>query len=99
MFCYRIRKCIGAYLAALGGAQAVIFGGGIGERAPSIRSRICRDMAWCGIALDEDRNARTQGREGRISADEARVEVYVLPVDEARIIARDTVRCLVGEPA
>jgi len=91
MFCYRVRKYVGAYLAALGGANAVVFGGGIGENAPLVRARICAGMGWCGLALDEERNARTVGSEGRISSDDSRVHAHVIPVDEAVIIARDTV--------
>jgi len=94
MFCYRVRKYIGAYLAALGGADAVLFGGGIGENAPSIRARICDGMEWCGLVLDQGRNDTAVGIEKRISADGARVQAYVIPVDESLIIARDTVSCL-----
>jgi acetate kinase len=94
MFCYRVRKYVGAYLATLGGADAVVFGGGIGENAPPVRARICAGMDWCGLTLDDDRNARTIGSEGRISTDDSRVHAYVIPVDEAAVIARDTVQCL-----
>jgi acetate kinase len=94
MFCYRVRKYVGAYLAALDGAQAVVFGGGIGENEPEVRARICAGMDWFGLVLDAGRNARTVRYEGQISADNARVHAYVIPVDEAVVIARDTVRCL-----
>jgi len=94
MFCYRVRKYVGAYLGALGGADALVFGGGIGENAPLVRARICAGMGWCGLTLDEDRNARTVGSEGPISSDDSRVRAYVIPVDEAAVIARDTVHCL-----
>jgi acetate kinase len=94
MFCYRARKYIGAYLAALGGTDALVFGGGIGENAPEVRTRICTGMDWCGLRLDEGRNNGAVGSEGCISADEATVRAYVIPVDEAVMIARDTVRCL-----
>jgi acetate kinase len=94
MFCYRVKKQIGAYLAVLGGADAMIFGGGIGENSPPVRNRICAGMEWCGIILDEERNAKTMGREAWISTDNAKVQIYVIPVDEAVIIARDTVDCL-----
>lgn len=94
MFCYRVTKQVGAYLAALGGADAVIFAGGIGENAPEVRAEICSGMEWCGLALDPERNTKAVGEEARISADGAPVEVYVIPVDEAAIIARDTVDCL-----
>jgi acetate kinase len=94
MFCYRVRKYIGAYLAVLGGADAVVFGGGIGENAQEVRARICTGMGWCGLELDQERNAQTVGSEGRISTDTARLHAYVIPVDEAAVIARDTVHCL-----
>jgi acetate kinase len=94
MFCYRVRKYIGAYLAALNGAEALVFGGGIGEHAPGIRARICAQMEWCGLTLDATRNTAAQGTEARISADAARLHAYVIPVDEASVIARDTVACL-----
>jgi acetate kinase len=94
MFCYRVRKYVGAYLAALGGANAVIFGGGIGENAPSVRARVCDGMGWCGLTLDQDRNSGTVGSEGRISTDDSTVHAYVIPVDEEGIIAHDTARCL-----
>lgn len=98
MFCYRARKYLGAYLAVLGGADAVVFGGGIGEHAPDIRSRICAGMDWCGVRLDVERNITAvnlaPGEGARISPAGARVDVYVVAVDEASWIARDTVRCL-----
>jgi acetate kinase len=94
MFCYRVRKYIGAYLAVLGGAEAVVFGGGIGENSPFIRERICAGLEWLGLALDPALNCSREGSEGRISADTARIHAYVLPVNEAVIIARDTVACL-----
>jgi acetate kinase len=94
MFCYRVRKYIGAYLTVLGGADAVVFGGGIGENAPMVRAHICVDMDWCGIRLDEDRNAKAVGSEGRISADDSKVHAYVITVDESVMIARETARCL-----
>lgn len=94
MFCYRVKKQIGAYLAALGGAEAVVFGGGIGENSPPVRSRICAGMEWCGIAIDENRNNTMIGIGGKISPDNAKIQIYVIPVDEAVMIARDTVHCL-----
>jgi len=72
----------------------VVFGGGIGENAPSVRARVCADMGWCGLTLDEDRNAQTVGSESRISRGDSRVQAYVIPVDEEAIIAQDTVRWL-----
>jgi acetate kinase len=94
MFCYRVRKYIGAYLAVLGGADAIVFGGGIGENAPSVRARICAGMEWCELALNRDRNAAAIGYEARISSDDSTLHAYVIPVDEASIIGNDTVSCL-----
>jgi acetate kinase len=97
MFCYRVRKYIGAYLAALGGADAVIFGGGIGENSPAIRERICAGMEWSGLVLDPGLNNVMAGSEGRISVEDAGIHAYVVPVDEAAIIARDTTECVIKE--
>ena len=94
MFCYRARKYIGAYLAALGGAQAVVFGGGIGENDPLIRQRICEGLDWFGLALDPVRNAAATGVEGRISRDEARVQAWVVSVDEAALMVEAAAGCL-----
>jgi acetate kinase len=97
IFCHRARKYLGAYLAALGGADAVVFSGGIGEHAPEIRARICQGFGWCGLALDTDLNAAAVGRPGRLSTDDARVGAFVIPADEEQVIARDTAR-LAGPP-
>jgi len=103
VFCYRVRKYIGSYLAALGGADAVIFGGGIGEHAPDIRARICDGMDWCGLLLDRDLNDKAvaipAGSAARISRHGAKVEAYVVAVDEETWIARETVRCLQRAPS
>lgn len=97
IFCYRVRKYIGGYLAALGGADAITFAGGIGENAAAIRRRICQELAWCGVEIDEARNRELVcGKEGRISTDASRVEVWVIPTDEELLIARDTVRVIRG---
>jgi len=98
MFCYRIRKYLGAYLAVLGGAEAIVFGGGIGEHAAEVRARICAGLEWCGLTLDPQRNAAIVGTEGRISADDARIHAHVLPVNEEAIIVRDTLSCLRQNP-
>jgi acetate kinase len=98
LFCYRARKYFGGYLAVLGGAEAIIFGGGIGENAPEVRKRICRNMAWCGISLHADRNRAAVGlRPGtgaKISTDDSTIEVYVVAADEETWIAEETARCL-----
>ena len=94
IFCYRARKYLGAYLAVLGGADAVIFSGGIGENAPGVRAQICEGMEWCGLRLDPELNGRVIGTEGRISSAEARLEAFVMPVDEERVIALETASLL-----
>lgn len=98
LFCYRVRKYIGAYLAAINGADAIVFAGGIGENSPAIRAAICRNMDWLGIGIDEERNASvTGGAEGRIDADGSRVQLWVIPTDEELLIARDTWRVVTGQ--
>jgi len=94
MFCYRIKKYIGSYLAVLDGADAIIFGGGIGENAAEVRARILTGMEWCGLQLDSDRNMAAIGSESRITADDAKLHAYVIPVDEELIIVRDAVSFL-----
>jgi acetate kinase len=95
LFCYRIRKYIGAYLAALEGADAVLFTGGVGEHMPAVRERICAPLAWCGLRLDPARNEAARGAAAaRISADGAPIQAYVIPSDEERMIAWDTACCL-----
>jgi len=94
LFRYRARKYVGAYLAALGGASALVFSGGIGEHSPAIRANICASMQWCGLELDAERNTRLQGTEGPISRPGARMQAYVIPSDEEILIARDTAELL-----
>jgi acetate kinase len=96
VFCYRARKYVGAYLAVLGGAEAIIFTGGIGEHAPEIRQRICEGLTWAGVAIDPARNAAARGVEARISRDGSAPAVWTIPTDEERIIAEDTAACLAG---
>ena len=94
MFCYRVRKYLGGYLAALGGADAVVFGGGIGENSTNIRARICTGMEWCGLSLDAGRNADAVGIDANVAGPGATTGAYVIRVNEAAIIASDTARCL-----
>lgn len=94
MFCYRVRKQVGAYLAALGGADAVIFGGGIGENSPEVRRRICTGMEWAGLILNNEQNNSAIKAYNCISSDDSRLNVYVISVDEELLIARDTLRCI-----
>ena len=96
LFSYRVKKYIGAYLAAMNGADAIVFAGGIGENSPDVRARICRGLEWLGIAIDEAKNAATVGTEGRIDAPPSKVELWVIPTDEELLIARDTWRVVTG---
>lgn len=99
IFCLRVRKYIGAYLARMNGADAVVFTGGIGENSPEIRRRICAEMDFLGIAVDPAANeALAEGKEGDFAAAGARVRLWVIPTNEELLIARDTVRCLLDAP-
>jgi acetate kinase len=98
IFCYRARKYIGAFLASMGGADAVVFTGGIGENSPDIRARICSGMEWAGLHLDANKNQETVGCEGTISSEGSNLLAYAIPTDEELLIARDTVRVILGEP-
>ena len=98
VFCHRARKYVGAYLAVLGGADAVIFTGGIGEHAPEIRARIASGLEWFGLALDPDANARATSKAGCISAAGARLTAWMIPTDEEGVIARDTIEMVAAVP-
>jgi acetate kinase len=98
MFCYRVRKYVAAYAGALGGLDAVVFTGGIGEHAPPIRERSLAGLGFMGIAVDEGLNLGTVGREGEISPAGAAVRVLVIPTNEELLIARDTLRLVEGVP-
>ena len=91
LFCYQVKKFIGAFAAALGGLDTLVFAGGIGENAPVMRSRICADLGFLGIRLDETKNASS---ETVISADGGRVDVRVIRTDEAGMIVKAVCRIL-----
>ena len=97
LFCYRVRKYVGAYVAALGGADAICFAGGIGENAPAVRAQVCDGLEFLGVRLDtSDNHGTVGGREGRISPGGGKPEVWVIPTDEELLIARDTWRVING---
>jgi acetate kinase len=97
LFCYRARKYIGSYLAALGGADAVVFTGGIGENSAVVRRRIVQGLEWLGLELDEAANeAAVGGVEARVSKPASRLQAWVIPTDEELLIARDTARLVLG---
>jgi acetate kinase len=97
IFCYRIRKYIGAYAAAMGGLDAVAFTGGIGENSPEVRLESTRGLAFLGLELDEAANAGApRGDEVIISKPTSRAAIAIIPTNEERVIARDTARVLGG---
>ena len=99
IFCYRARKYIGTYLAAMNGAEAIVFTGGIGENSAEIRARISSELIWMGVELDAELNSKHGADQGgRISTENSRVAVYVIPTNEELLIARDTVRVVTGTP-
>ncbi|MHB8629870.1 MAG: acetate/propionate family kinase [Aggregatilineales bacterium] len=91
MFCYQVKKWIGAFAAALGGLDTLVFAGGIGENAPIVRARICEGLGFLGIELEEKRNVTNTGL---ISVDNGLVAVRVIPTDEERVIAESVARVL-----
>ena len=98
LFCYRVRKYLGAYLAAMNGADAIVFAGGIGENSPEVRARVCEGMDWLGVVPDQARNAALNGgAEGRFDREGSRLQLWVIPTDEELLIARDTWRVVTGE--
>jgi acetate kinase len=99
IFCYRARKYIGSYLAAMNRAEAIVFTGGIGENSAEIRARICGELNWLGVELDAELNAKHgASNSGQISTGNSRVAVFVIPTNEELLIARDTVRVVNGAP-
>jgi acetate kinase len=91
LFCYQVKKWIGAYAAALGGLDTLVFAGGIGENAPPVRARICEGLGFLGIELEEKRNV---ANEGLISAAASPVAVRVIRTDEERMIAKTVCQVL-----
>ena len=95
MFCYRARKYVGAYLAALGGVDAILIGGGAGEHLPEIRWRILAALEPLGVKLDPEANRAAVGEAARISTSTSPIEVRVIMVDEAEIMVEEAVNCVV----
>ena len=93
MYFYRIKKYIGAYAAAMGGLDVIVFTAGVGENQTSMRSEVCKDMEFLGVKFDEERN-KVRGEEAIISADDSRVKVVVIPTNEELMIATDTMNLL-----
>jgi len=93
MYFYRIKKYIGAYAAALGGVDIIVFTGGVGENQASCRSGACEGLEYMGVKLDLEKN-KIRGEEAVISAEDSKVKVVVIPTDEELMIASDTMAIL-----
>ncbi len=89
MLCHQLVKYIGGYAAAMGGVDAIVFAGGIGENNPHYRTRVAQKLAFLGVAIDEEKNA-LRGKEIDISAPNAKVRMLVIPTNEELMIAKDT---------
>ncbi len=93
-YCYRIKKYIGSYAAALGGVDILVFTGGVGENQSSTRKEICKNMEYMGIELDEELNDSVRAKEVVISKPSSKVKVLIIPTDEELTIAKDTMEIL-----
>lgn len=95
VFIASIRQYLGGYLTILGGADAIVFSGGIGENSSLIRSGVCRNMNWAGIELDEAKNGSVaRGSEAKISTDNSQTQIWVLPTNEEIVVARQSVEAV-----
>jgi len=88
LYCYRIRKYLGAYFAVLEGCDGIVFGGGVGEHAPGVRGRALSGLGWAGVVLDATLNEAARGGDARLSAASSAVRVHVIAPDEELILAR-----------
>ncbi|MEK7656910.1 MAG: acetate kinase [Elusimicrobiota bacterium] len=97
IFCVRVKRYIGAYFAEMGGADAVVFTGGIGENSPAVRRRVCEGLDALGLSLDRAKNeSLCAGKTGEISKPSAKLKAWVIPTNEELLIARDTCRVVMG---
>jgi len=96
LYCYRLRKYIGAYCAVLGGCDGIVFGGGVGEHVPEVRARALAGMEWAGIELDVAANRAGRGSEAAIQSERSKVRVHVVPVDEEAVMVRAAVAVIAG---
>ncbi|MDB6090633.1 MAG: acetate kinase [Gammaproteobacteria bacterium] len=90
LYCYRLRKYIGAYFAVLGGCDGIVFGGGVGEHVPGVRQRALAGMGWAGVMLDPAANDAARGAEAAIQSARSTVRVQVIPVEEELVLVRET---------
>jgi acetate kinase len=94
VYVYRIKKYVGAYAAAMGGLDALVFTAGVGENSPEIRAAVCEGLAFLGVGIDAEANRGARGAEADISSPGSRVRVLVVPTDEERLIAEETAAVL-----
>jgi acetate kinase len=87
LYCYRIRKYIGAYIAVLGGCDGIVFGGGVGEHVPAVRAAALQGLDFCGARIDATLNEAARGTEARIDSGAAQIQLHVLKSDEESILA------------
>ncbi len=92
VFCYRVKKYIGSYAAAMGGLDTVVFTGGIGENSSLVRQNVLDNLSFLGIDLDNTKNTSAEKEERKISSDSSRVNIYVIPTNEELVIALDTMK-------
>ena len=95
MYCHQLTKLVGGYIAAMGGTDAIVFTGGVGENSPEYRTYVCERLAFLGVKIDESKNA-IRGEETEISTPDSSVKVYVIPTNEELVIARDTLEIVNG---
>ena len=89
MYCHQLTKLVGGYIASMGGTDAIVFTGGVGENTPEYRAYVCEKLKFLGVKIDDAKNA-TRGEEIEISTPDSTVRVYVIPTNEELVIARDT---------
>ena len=99
VFAYRLKKYIGAYAAALGGLDVLVFTGGVGENAGLVRAKTCEGLEFLGVEFDAKRNKEGSRKESLITTDSSRTKVFVIPTDEEFVIAEETVRLVNPAPA
>jgi acetate kinase len=89
MFCYQVKKYIGAYAAALGNVDAIVFSAGVGENDDIVRAKICENLSYLGIRIDLEKNRLRQSKPFSLNARDSRVQVWVIPTNEELQIAKD----------
>jgi acetate kinase len=94
VYCYRVKKYIGAYTAAMGGLDVLVFTGGIGENASRVRELTCRGLEYLGLKIDKNKNNDALGKVAEISSNDSLQKVFVIPTNEELVIARDTLKLI-----